>query len=160
MRVSVELSKPAAKMHKAFLTCIWKVLCVMQKIGPQQFQQFGLALTHRRGGGAEGVYWFCNIKLYPTWLWCPYDACYSGLEVVWIQVYPWLRRLYSILGATFCLASPKWFSHRTLKSKRIERHRKRKTSPAQQSKRVKKWQIYSKNCVPTTHSKVKPRPDK
>ena len=32
----------------------------------------------------------------------------------------WVYRVYSILEATFCLASRKWFSHRTLKSRRIE----------------------------------------
>ena len=32
----------------------------------------------------------------------------------------WVYWVYSILEATFCLASRKWFSHRTLKSRRIE----------------------------------------
>ena len=44
-----------------------------------------------------------------------YPGCISRFTLGWSGL-----EVYSILEATFCLSSRKWFSHRTLKSKRME----------------------------------------
>ena len=51
--------------------------------------------------------WYTEYIVYPGCI-SRFTLGWSGLEV------------YSILEATFCLSSRKWFSHRTLKSKRME----------------------------------------